>query len=311
MSFAQDVRAGLTAPQKRLLPKYFYDELGSALFEAITALPEYYLTRAETEILRDRSAEIVEAVGGGPIEMIELGSGSAIKTRYVIDATLAVQPALRFCPIDISIAALEASAKALTREYPSIVVDGINADYLTGLTRLSRNGASRRLALFLGSNIGNFEPEEARSTLRALRAVLDPGDRFLLGADLKKDPAVLERAYDDATGVTAAFNRNLLGRINRELGGHFDLHAFRHRACYSEERSRVEIELISASRQEVPIDDLAIVATFEAGESIHTESAYKFDASSIDQLARSTGFDVAGSWTDAQRRFADFLLVAR
>jgi L-histidine N-alpha-methyltransferase len=310
MTFAEDVRSGLTATPKRLLPKYFYDELGSALFEAITALPEYYLTRAETEILRDRSPEIVEAAGG-PIELVELGSGSAIKTRYVIDATLARQPTLRFCPIDISIAALDASARALTREYPSIVVDGINADYLTGLTRLSRNGARRRLALFLGSNIGNFEPDEARSTLRALRAVLEPGDSFLLGADLKKDPAVIERAYDDATGVTAAFNRNLLGRINRELGGHFDLEAFRHRAFYSDERSRVEIQLVSKKRQEVSIDALDLSARFEEGEPIHTESAYKFDHASIDQLARATGFDVAGSWTDGQRRFADFLLAAR
>jgi L-histidine N-alpha-methyltransferase len=310
MTFAEDVRAGLTATPKRLLPKYFYDELGSALFEAITALPEYYLTRAETEILRDRSSEIVEAVGG-PIELLELGSGSAIKTRYVIDAALARQPTLRFCPIDISIAALDASARSLTREYPSIIVDGINADYLTGLTRLSRNGAPRRLALFLGSNIGNFEPDEARSTLRALRAVLQPGDSFLLGADLKKDAAILERAYDDPTGVTAAFNRNLLGRINRELGGRFDLDAFRHRAFYSTERSRVEIQLVSTKRQDVSIDALGLIVHFEAGEPIHTESAYKFDHASIDQLARSTGFDVAGSWTDAQRRFADFLLTAR
>jgi dimethylhistidine N-methyltransferase len=310
MTFAEDVRAGLTATPKRLLPKYFYDELGSALFEAITALPEYYLTRAETEILRDRSSEIVDAAGG-PIELVELGSGSAIKTRYVIDAALARQQTLRFCPIDISIAALDASARALTREYPSLVVDGINAAYLTGLTRLSRNGARRRLALFLGSNIGNFEPDEARSTLRALRAVLEPGDSFLLGADLKKDAAVLERAYDDPTGVTAAFNRNLLGRINRELGGRFDLDAFRHRAFYSAERSRVEIQLVSTKRQDVSIDALGLVAHFEEGEPIHTESAYKFDHASIDQLARSTGFDVAGSWTDGQRRFADFLLAAR
>src|SRR5437660_1132256 len=152
MSFADDVRAGLTAAHKRLQPKYLYDELGSALFEAICALPEYYLTRAESEILRDHSGEVVDAIGT-PLELLELGSGSAVKTRHVIDAALGRQPALRFCPIDISAAALDASARALNREYPSIVVDGINADYLGGLTRLSRNGARRRLALFLGSNI--------------------------------------------------------------------------------------------------------------------------------------------------------------
>src|SRR5215472_16894458 len=174
MEFVDDVRAGLTAPRKWASPKYLYDELGSALFDAITALPEYYLTRAEAEILRGRAGEII----GGferPIELIELGSGSAAKTRYLIDAVLSGQPALRFCPIDISKAALDASAGALRREYPSIIVDGINAEYLSGLARLSRNGARRRLALFLGSNIGNFEPGEAVLTLRALRTVLETG----------------------------------------------------------------------------------------------------------------------------------------
>jgi L-histidine Nalpha-methyltransferase len=310
MSFADDVRAGLTASPKRLPPKYFYDELGSALFEAITSLPEYYLTRAEAEILRDRASEIVDAVGG-PVELVELGSGSAIKTRYLIDAVFARQPTLRFCPIDISAAALDASARALAKEYPSIVVDGINADYLTGLTRLSRNGARRRLAIFLGSNIGNFEPSEATSTLGALRAVLEPGDSFLLGADLKKDRTVLERAYDDPTGVTAAFNRNLLGRINRELGGHFDLDAFRHKATYNETLSRVEIRLISKMSHDVAVDTLGLVAHFDEGEAIHTESAYKFDAASIAALAGSADFSVTASWTDGQRRFADFLLTAR
>jgi dimethylhistidine N-methyltransferase len=310
MNFVDDVRDGLTAPVKRLLPKYFYDELGSALFEAITSLPEYYLTRAEAEILRDRAGEMIAAVGG-PVELIELGSGSAIKTRYLIDAALARQPALRFCPIDISRAALDASARALTCEYPSIVVDGINADYLSGLARLSRNGARRRLAAFLGSNIGNFEPDEAKATLRALRAVLEPGDGFLLGADLKKDPREIERAYDDATGVTAAFNRNLLGRINRELGGHFDLNAFQHRATYNQALARVEIRLVSTRRHDVAIDGAGFTAHFEEGEAIHTESAYKFDMEAIAQLAASTGFGVTASWTDAKQRFADFLLTAR
>lgn len=310
MAFVDDVRTGLTAPRKRLSPKYFYDELGSALFEAITALPEYYLTRAESEILQVHAADILDCVGG-PVELVELGSGSALKTRHLIDAALARQPALRFCPIDISNSALEASARALTCEYPRIVVDGINADYLTGLASISRNGARKRLALFLGSNIGNFEPEEARRTLRALRAVLEPGDGFLLGADLKKDRLALEHAYDDATGVTAAFNRNVLGRINRELGGHFDLESFRHEATYNEVLFRVEISLVSERAQDVAIDGAGFVAHFAQGEPIHTESAYKFDADSIGEYARATGYEVTGSWTDSGRRFADFLLTAR
>ncbi len=310
MAFAEDVRAGLASSPKRLYPKYFYDDLGSALFEAICALPEYYLTRAEGEVLREHAGEIMETVGG-PVELIELGSGSATKTRYLIDAALSRQPALRFCPIDISKAALDASARALSSEYPSIVVDGINADYLTGITKLSRNGARRRLAIFLGSNIGNFEPAEAQATLRALRSVLDAGDGFLLGADLKKDPKLLELAYDDPTGVTAAFNRNVLGRINRELGGHFDLSSFAHRARYDVARSRVEIHLESLTAQRVAIDALAMNVAFEAGEMIHTECAYKFDRESIDALAAATGFEVTGCWTDSRSRFADFLLTAR
>ena len=310
MDFADDVRSGLSAPQKRLSPRFLYDDLGSALFDAITALPEYYLTRSETEILRQHAGEIIDAVGF-PVELIELGSGSAVKTRFLIDAAFERQRSVRFCPIDISSAALDASARALRSEYPGIIVDGINAEYLSGLARLSRNGARRRLALFLGSNIGNFEPDEARSTLSALRAVLDPGDGFLLGADLRKDPRVLEAAYDDPTGVTAAFSRNLLGRINRELGGHFDISTFEHTARFDETKSRIEIRLVSTVRQDVAIDGLGMVAHFEAGEPIYTESSYKFDDKSISALAEAAGFAVTGRWTDASAWFADYLLTAR
>ena len=310
MDFAADVRSGLSAPHKRLSPKYLYDDLGSALFDAITALPEYYLTRAETEILKDHAGEIIDAVGY-PVELIELGSGSAVKTRMLIDAAFVRQPTLRFCPIDISRAALDASARALRSEYPRIVVDGINAEYLSGIARLSRNGARCRLALFLGSNIGNFEPEEAVSTLGAIRSVLDPGDGFLLGADLKKDAHTLQAAYDDPTGVTAAFSRNLLGRINRELGGHFDLSTFQHTARYNAERSRIEIRLVSTIAQDVPIDGAGFVAHFDAGEPIYTESSYKFDDASIASLADAAGFSVTARWTDETHRFADYLLTAR
>lgn len=310
MDFADDVRSGLSAPQKRLSPRYLYDDLGSALFDAITALPEYYLTRAETEILKEHSGEIIDAVGF-PVELIELGSGSAVKTRLLIDAAFERQRSVRFCPIDISSAALDASARALRSEYPGIVVDGINAEYLSGLARLSRNGAKRRLALFLGSNIGNFEPDEARSTLSALRAVLDPHDGFLLGADLRKDPRLLEAAYDDPTGVTAAFSRNLLGRMNRELGGHFDLSTFEHRARFNDGASRIEIRLVSTVEQDVAIDGLGLVVHFEAGEPIYTESSYKFDDQTISSLAAAAGFSVAGRWTDASSLFADYLLIAR
>lgn len=310
MNFAQDVRAGLSGPNKKLQSKYFYDAVGSALFEAICNLPEYYLTRAEAEILSERARDIIYAVGT-PLELIELGSGSAIKTRLLIDAAFERQSRLRYRPVDISSSALDASAKSLVREYPGIVVEGVNADYLSGLAQISRNGNRRALALFLGSNIGNFDPTEAVTLLRAARAVLEPRDGFLLGADLKKDRATLELAYADPLGVTAAFNLNVLARINRELGGRFDLADFRHRASYNTALDRMEMFLVSKRRHTVRIEGLDLDVHFEEGEPIHTESSYKFDDQSIARLAASAGFDVAEKWTDAEHRFADYLLTAR
>jgi L-histidine N-alpha-methyltransferase len=308
MDFARDVRSGLSAQNKTLPSKYLYDAVGSALFEAICHLPEYYLTRAETEILSEKAQEIIDSVGT-PVELIELGSGSAVKTRFLIDAAFARQERLRYRPVDISTAALDASTRALQREYPGIVVDGINADYLNGLARISRNGARRTLALFLGSNIGNFEPDESERTLTALRSVLEPGDGFLLGADLKKDRETLERAYDDPQGVTAAFSVNVLARINRELGGRFELDSFRHVARWDEGAGRVEMRLVSQVRQDVRIDGLGLVVHFEADESIHTESSYKYDDATIQSLARASGFAIGGKWVDSAGRFADYLLI--
>jgi len=310
MSFAADVRAGLTTRPKMLLAKYFYDELGSALFEAITKLPEYYLTRAESEILARHADEMVDAIGV-PIELIELGSGSAVKTRYLIDAAFRRQPALRYRPIDISPSALEGAAAALRKAYPKIVVDAHATDYLHGLQQLQRGNGHRALVLFLGSNVGNFDPVEADATLRAVSGALRPGDGFLLGADLRKDPRVLEAAYDDPIGVTAAFNKNILLRINRELGGHFDVAAFDHRAVYNEEAGRVEMHLVSSRPQRVRIDGLDLEIAFDQGESIHTESSYKYDAAQIETLARATGFEVKRRWLDSNGAFSSNLLVAR
>lgn len=308
MSFAEDVRAGLTRRPKILYAKYFYDDLGSALFEAITKLPEYYLTRAESEILAYNSDDIVRTVGG-PIEIVELGSGSSTKTRYLLDAAFRVQQRVRYRPIDISQAAIDSSTATLRRFYPNIVIDAYAQEYLSGLKQLRRDNGSRALILFLGSNVGNFEPTEAGLTLRAISSALRPGDAFLLGADLKKDPAILRAAYDDALGVTAAFNKNILGRINRELGGHFDLHQFAHRAWYNDSAGRVEMHLESARRQRVPVDALDMVAEFDEGETIHTESSYKYGPDQIDALALETGFRVAKRWVDPQRRFSSNLLI--
>jgi L-histidine N-alpha-methyltransferase len=310
MGLGDEVRAGLTAHPKTLPTKYLYDDLGSALFEVICLLPEYYLTRSEAAILRAHARDIVAAVGD-TLEIVELGSGTATKTRLLLDAALARQGTLRYSPIDISRSALDQTVHALNAEYPAITVDPQVADYFDGLRRFSRNGVERTLVLFLGSNIGNFEPYEARRTLSAVRETLRPGDSLLMGADMKKDIAVLEAAYNDKLGVTAAFNKNLLLRINRELGGHFDLDSFRHSAKFNPAEGRVEMHLFSDTAQDVAIDALGMTVHFEPGESIHTESSYKYDPKQVEALADETGFKVAQTWTDQAKTFTSNLLVAR
>jgi L-histidine N-alpha-methyltransferase len=310
MSFADEVRAGLTARPKTLPTKYLYDDLGSALFEVICLLPEYYLTRAEASILRANARDIISAVGE-TVEIVELGSGTATKTRLLLDAALARQGALRYSPIDISRSALDETVAALNVEYPAITVEPMVTDYLDGLRRFSRNGVERTLVLFLGSNVGNFEPIEARRTLHAVRETLRRGDSLLMGADMKKDVTVIEAAYNDKLGVTAAFNKNLLLRINRELGGSFDLGAFRHAATYNAAEGRIEMHLVSDTAQDVAIAELGITVHFEPGESIHTESSYKYDESQLTALASATGFDVAKTWSDPEKTFTSNLLIAR
>jgi L-histidine Nalpha-methyltransferase len=307
--FAEDVRFGLSAPLKRFLPKYFYDELGSQLFEAICLLPEYYLTRAEYEILKHFADEIVAAVDGRKT-LIEMGSGSASKTRLIIEALLTGQDELLFMPVDISASALESSSRILLQSYPRLRIDAYAADYFAALAELGKDQRGRTLALFLGSNISNFDTEEAFEFLHALRGTLRAGDALLLGADLKKDRSVLEAAYNDALGVTSAFNLNVLARINRELGGDFDLRAFKHRAFYNEVMSRVEIYIESRSTQSVSIRKLDMQVQFSAGEQIHTENSYKYDLSDIEQLAARTGFACARTWLDSQKRFSSNLLLA-
>jgi L-histidine Nalpha-methyltransferase len=309
MTFADELKAGLIARPKTLPTKYLYDDLGSALFEVICRLPEYYLTRAEAAILQSHAQEIIDAVGG-TMEIVELGSGTAVKTRLLLDAALRRQPTLRYRPIDISASAVEETVAALNHEYPNITVDALTTDYLDGLTKLSPNGVARRLVLFLGSNIGNFEPPEARKTMLAVRHALQPGDTFLMGVDLRKDREILERAYNDTLGVTAAFNKNLLLRINRELGGHFDLAAWSHRAWYNDAESRVEMHLTSDRKQAVAIDAVGESFAFEKGETIHTESSYKYVPQQIERLARDTGFEVSRMWNDSADNFSSNLLRA-
>jgi dimethylhistidine N-methyltransferase len=311
-SFAEDVGRGLTASPKYLLPKYFYDALGSKLFEAICELPEYYLTRAEAEIFRDCADEIGAAIGG-PVRLVELGSGDGRKTRLLIEALLARQDGLEYLPIDISASAIEQSSEMLLFAHPELRITAWVAEYQEGLRALAREPpwAGRTLVLFLGSTIGNLDPTERTGLLRQVRATLRPGDALLLGVDLKKPEEVLIPAYDDSLGVTAAFNLNLLARINRELGGGFDLAGFRHRAVWNEEQGRIEMHLESLRAQTVPVRDLDLEVRFEAGETIHTESSYKLDLEQVRTLASAAGFELRRTWTDREERFGSCLLVAR
>jgi L-histidine Nalpha-methyltransferase len=306
---AEDVRKGLTARPKRFLPKYFYDELGSQLFEAICLLPEYYLTRAENEILSSYADEIVGSVSGHKT-LLEMGSGSASKTRLVIEALLRRQSDLLFIPVDISASALESSSRILLQSYPRLRIEAYAADYFHGLSELGKTNRGRTLALFLGSNISNFDEDEAVRFLKAMRSVLYTGDALLLGADLKKDKSILEAAYNDALGVTAAFNLNVLARINRELGGNFQLRNFQHQAIYNEAASRIEIFIESRLEQRVRIEALDLEVDFAAGEQIHTENSYKYDLADIAHLAEATGFTSSRTWLDSRERFSSNLLLA-
>jgi dimethylhistidine N-methyltransferase len=241
-----------------------------------------------------------------------LGSGSATKTRRIIEALLAEQKSLTYVPVDISPAALEASASALLGDYASLSVEAYAADYDTALPRLGAQlkDESRALVLFLGSNVGNFDRAEARDFLRRVRGVLRAGDLVLLGADLKKEPGVLEAAYDDPLGVTAAFNLNLLARINRELGANFRLRDFRHVALYDEREGRVEMHLESAREQTVRVGALGLDLHFGAGERVHTENSYKYSLDELSALAAETGFARARTWLDSAERFSSNLFVA-
>lgn len=311
-TFAEDVRRGLTADPKVLFPRYFYDALGSRLFEAICELPEYYLTRAETEIFQRHGAEIASALDG-TVRLVELGSGDARKTRLLIEALVARQGGLEYLPIDVSRSAVEQSAERLLHAFPELTVTAFVADYQAGLRALRAERVppcTRTLALFLGSTIGNLDPQDRIALLRDIRGVLRPGDGLLLGTDLRKSESVLLPAYDDALGVTAAFNLNILRRINEELGGGFDLKAFRHQARWNREQGRIEMHLESLRDQTVPIRSLGLEVRFAAGETIHTESSYKLDPGQVAELAVAGGFALRRTWTDRVGRFASNLLIA-
>jgi dimethylhistidine N-methyltransferase len=301
--FAAAVAAGLTQPNKTLPCRFLYDARGSALFEAICETPEYYLTRAEHEILAARSNEIA-ARFDGPITLAELGSGSARKTQLLIEAFLARHAALRYVPVDISRGALEASARDLVARHPGLEVCAIASEYHQGLRLLRVATAGPKLLAWLGSNVGNFDRSAAASFLRRVRGALAEEDRLLLGVDLRKPAGVLEAAYDDAAGVTARFTLNLLARINRELVGHFSPEAFAHRARWLDEEGRIAIHLVSRRRQRVPIQALGLEVDFEKDEAIHVEDSFKYSPAEIEELLKAASLRREETWLDGQGRFA-------
>ena len=308
--FAHDVRAGLSRPGQKWLPcKYFYDAVGSALFEAISVLPEYGLTRADERILRRHAAEIAAAVSP-PLVVAELGSGSGRKTRLILEALARRQPTT-YHPIEISAAAL-AQAERELNHLDGVSVRGFEAEYLDGLAQAAAKRArnQRLLVLFLGSSIGNFNRNEDCQFLMRIRALLRTEDGLLLGTDLVKPVSQMLRAYDDPAGVTAAFNLNLLGRINRELGGNFDLHRFAHEATYDEVEQRIEMHLRARDTHEVRIEKAGLDLHFDRGETIWTESSYKYTLVSVAQMAEATGFRTERQWVDEEWPFAESLLVA-
>jgi L-histidine Nalpha-methyltransferase len=306
--FARDVRAGLTrTPQKTLPCRYLYDDVGSALFDAITYLPEYGLTRADTRILQAHASDLVELLPPN-IVTAELGSGSGAKTRAVLEQ-LRRRQIVVYYPIDLSASALARCVQDLS---PMGAVIPLEATYLQGLREVAERRAERQklLVLFLGSTIGNFETEAAIDFLYAIRLVLQPGDALLLGTDLVKPVEQLLAAYDDPTGVTAAFNLNLLARINRELGGDFDLRQFEHVIRYDHGAQRIEMHLRSRIYQIVSIKCGDLIVDFVPNETICTEACHKFRPDQICTLARTTGFRVEAQWLDDEWPFAETLLVA-
>jgi L-histidine N-alpha-methyltransferase len=306
--FARAVADGLTQRgQKTLPPSWLYDEVGSALFEVITVLPEYGVTRAEASLLANAADEIVRA-SGGPGLVIELGSGTGTKTRQILLAAASDSNPVRYLPIDISAAALESCVKALGG-IRNVSIEAIEASYLDGIevALANREEGEAALLLFLGSTIGNFTRSEAGAFLARIRRRMQPGDFLLLGADLVKSRTKLLSAYDDPIGVTAAFNLNLLARINRELDGEFDIAQFVHEARYNERQSRIEMHLRSRVDQSIRIGELGLDVTFAPGETIWTESSHKFRAEEIAGMGERSGWRCVRQWVDGEWGFAETL----
>lgn len=305
--FAQDVLKGLSQLPKSLPCKYIYDKQGTDLFQQIMALPEYYLTNCETEILKTNGKVMMNMIGNQRINLVELGAGNGEKTGILAQELKKKKMKFTLIPIDISPWAIKTFTRNMNARIPGIRIKGVVSEYFKGLRWLSNQNKKSNVVLFLGSNIGNFEPPEADTFLSRLWEACNDRDFLLIGFDLKKEISVLLDAYNDSQGITALFNLNLLSRINRELGGHFDLEQFKYYSNYDSVPGSIKSYLISRQRQSVTIDKLNRSFSFESGESIHTESSTKYQLEDIEDLARRNGFSIIHHFFDSRRYFTDSL----
>lgn len=307
--FAKDVQEGLSASPKRLSSKYFYDEEGDRIFQSIMEMPEYYLTRSEFEILEMNKKPLLELFknGSGRFNLIEFGAGDGLKTKILLRYFTSEQADFRYIPIDISGNVLQLLEEDLKEQLPGLQVEPLQDDYFQALSRLSQRAECREVVLFLGSNIGNFSESEAIDFLRKLSNNLNAGDLMLIGFDLKKDPELVRKAYNDPAGITRAFNMNLLKRINRELGGDFDLQQFQHYQMYDPQSGEARSFLISRKKQQVYIKELGEKFSFEAWEPVHVEISRKYDLPTIEKYAMHAGFEISELFYDCRHYYVNAL----
>ncbi|MDX5482429.1 MAG: L-histidine N(alpha)-methyltransferase [Hymenobacteraceae bacterium] len=307
-AFAKDVAAGLAGFPKTLPSRYFYDGNGSKLFQRIMELPEYYLTRCEFEVLANNKSAIARHFSRqGLFHLIDLGAGDALKTKILLQELTRQQSAFDYVPVDISGDAMLQLINSLHQDMPEVNVQAVVGEYFKSLEWLHANKEERKVVLFLGSNIGNFEQEESLTFLRTVRSYLEPGDKLLMGVDLRKDPDTILSAYNDDSGVTAAFNLNLLLRINNELGGEFDIDQFRHYALYNPQEGVMRSYLVSKVEQEVYIRETSQTYRFSAWETIHTENSHKYTLEQVEEMGNACGFKLETVFQDEANCFADVL----
>jgi dimethylhistidine N-methyltransferase len=312
--FGKEVARGLNDKQKHISPKFFYDKMGSKLFEEICMQPEYYLNRIESQILKNSVDEILKIIGGQEISVIELGNGNSLKTRILLEPFLAKLKRVSYFPIDVSLKMLKKSIRDLFREYVNLQIYGVCSDYVSGLVKinefikLKKKIPNKKFIIFLGSSIGNFDPKDAMGFLHSIARYVRKEDLLLIGIDLEKDKSILDRAYNDKNGITAKFNFNVLARINRELDGEFNISKFEHKSFYNTRKHRIEMHLESKLDQQVRIGAIGKIFYFKKGETIHTENSYKYSLSRFNSLVKKAGLQVIRNFTDPNKQFTLILL---